>query len=220
MHKAHDANHHEYDRLSILIDTGSNCSVFNNRDFLLDIHKSSYTLRVSTNGGHQESTERGTLPGFFDVWYNKDSMMNILAFSDVCKKFRVVVDTAESSTINVHLSQSHIIQFKEVDSVFFVLENGLSPITTKTSEKYDVPTSNFSFLNLVHTNKLYYTKREASQVDDACKLYVDCNMPGYHRFLELVERNYFRNSLITSDDVHRALHICSEEPSALQGQMA
>ena len=34
----HDASGLEHDRFSILIDTGSNCSVFNNRDFLLDIH--------------------------------------------------------------------------------------------------------------------------------------------------------------------------------------
>ena len=57
----------DLDTLNILIDTGSNCSVFNNREFLLDIHKSEYTLRAYTNSGYQESTERGTLPGFFDV---------------------------------------------------------------------------------------------------------------------------------------------------------
>ena len=200
---------HEHDKLSILIDTGSNCSVFNNADFLIDVHDSPHTLRAYTNGGYQESTQQGTLPGFFNVWFNQDSMMNILAFSDVCKKFQVTVDTAESSTINMHLSKSHIIQFKEIDSGLFVLENGLQQVSNKT----------YSFLNLVRTNKLYYTKREVQWADQARRLYINCNTPGYARFLALVEQNYFRNFPITSDDVQRALHIYEEEPSALQGRM-
>ena len=206
---AHDTDCRDHDNLSILIDTGSNCSVFNYKKILLDIYKSPYTLRAYTNDRYQESTEQGTLPGFFDVWYNKDSMMNILAFSGVCKKFRVTVDTAESSTINVHLTKSHLIQFKEVDSGLFVLENGLTQVST----------TNYSFLNLVRTNKLYYTKREVARADEARRLYLNCNMPGYQRLLELVERIFSRNSPITSDDVRRALHIYGEEPSALQGRM-
>ena len=101
------------------------------------------------------------------MWYNKDSKMNILAFSDVYKKFRVTVDTSESSTIHVHLTKSHIIQFKEVNSGLYVLENGLTQVST----------SNHSFLNLVRTNKLYYTKREMARADDARRLYLNCNMP-------------------------------------------
>lgn len=42
-------------------------------------------------------------------------------------------------------------------------------------------------------------------------------MPGYQRFTDLVQRNYFRNSPVTVEDVHRALTIYGEEPSALQG---
>ena len=53
------------DTVSILLDTGSNCSVINNSDYL---HRDSCkTLRAFTNGGHQDSKQVGSLPGFFKI---------------------------------------------------------------------------------------------------------------------------------------------------------
>ena len=85
------------DPYSILLDMGSNCSMFNNPDFLTDIHDSESTLRVYTNGSYQESTQKGMLPGFFEVWFNKESMVNILSFSDVAKKICITMDTLKQT---------------------------------------------------------------------------------------------------------------------------
>ena len=59
----HDS--HLCDTESILIDTDSNCSVFNNVHYLKNIRQSSATLRAYTNGGHQDSHESGELQGCF-----------------------------------------------------------------------------------------------------------------------------------------------------------
>jgi hypothetical protein len=72
---------------SILIDTGSTCSVFKNPKMLLNIRRSNKTLRVYTNGGHQDSTAIADLLGFFQVWFNPASMVNILSWADVRKRF-------------------------------------------------------------------------------------------------------------------------------------
>ena len=87
----HDS--HLRDTESILIDTGSKCSVFNNARYLKNIRQSSATLRAYTNGGHQDRHEIGELPGLFPVWYNPHSMLNILSFSEGSKHFRITVDT-------------------------------------------------------------------------------------------------------------------------------
>ena len=82
-----------YHGTDILIDTGSTMSIFNNPKMLLNIRKSKKTMRAYSNGGHQDSNQVGNFPGLFTVWYNKNSMLNILSFRDVRKIFRITMDT-------------------------------------------------------------------------------------------------------------------------------
>ena len=53
-------------------------------------------MRAYTNGGHQDSVYKGYLPGFFEVWYNPQSMLNILSMKDVRKKYRITMDMQQS----------------------------------------------------------------------------------------------------------------------------
>ena len=106
-----------YDDTDILLDTGSTCSVFKNINMLIGVKRSMSTMRALSNGGHQDSTQMGTSPGFFDVWYNNKSLLNILSMKDVRKKFRVTMDTDIEPTINVHLGE------KKVDEVITFTKN-------------------------------------------------------------------------------------------------
>ena len=49
------------------------------------------------------------------MWLNKNSRLNILAWKDVRKKFRITADTAKSNEITVHFSDGKKIIFEEVD---------------------------------------------------------------------------------------------------------
>ena len=81
------------DTESILIDTDSNWSVFDNAAYLQNVRRNSKSLRAYTNGGHQDSHADGDLPGLFTVWCNPASMLNILSFSEVSNHYRITVDT-------------------------------------------------------------------------------------------------------------------------------
>ena len=96
----------------ILLDTGSTFSVFKNHQMVLNIRKSRRTLKAYTNGGRQDSNRVVDLLGFFTVWFNPNSMINILAFSDVCKKFRITTDTAQGKFMAVHLSPTRLPYFR------------------------------------------------------------------------------------------------------------
>ena len=107
----------------ILLDTGSTFSVFKNHQMVLNIRESRRTLKAYTNGGRQDSNRVADLPGFFTVWFNPNSMINILAFSDVCKKFRITTDTALGKFMTVHLSPTRQMIFKEVESGLYLFWN-------------------------------------------------------------------------------------------------
>ena len=59
-----DKHGSDNDRDRNFLDTGSNCSVFNNIKMLQSVRKSNLKLRAMTNGECHESQYRGMLPGF------------------------------------------------------------------------------------------------------------------------------------------------------------
>ena len=100
----------------ILLDTGFTCSVFNNEKMLINVRKAKRKLVVNMNGGPHISNMEGELPGFFTVWFNPRSMINILSFADVRKRFRVTIDTEKQSCFLVHTGKSKPLHFNEVGS--------------------------------------------------------------------------------------------------------
>ena len=74
------------------------------------------TLMAYSNGGCQESKLEGDFPGMFKVWYNPESMLNILSFKDVRKHFRVTMDTSVDNVIKASLKCGNVIKFEEAES--------------------------------------------------------------------------------------------------------
>lgn len=62
----------------ILLDSQSTVSVFNNRNMLKNVRPSPHVLRAVTNGGFQDSNMIGEFPNLGDVWFNQESIANIL----------------------------------------------------------------------------------------------------------------------------------------------
>ena len=72
-------------------------------------------------------------------------MVNILAWCDVRRKFRITTDTNAEAAINVHISKNHTIKFKEVESGLYIYN------TEDTTKDNNGPLGH-SFLNLTSEN--------------------------------------------------------------------
>ena len=106
---------------------------------LLNIRKSKRILHAISNGGDQDHNKIGDLPGFFTVWYNPESKLNILAWSDARKRFRITSDTGISNSIFAHLDDGKKMEFKEIQSGIYVL------IPISESNVNNVKVSRYSF---------------------------------------------------------------------------
>jgi hypothetical protein len=96
----------------LVLDTQSTVNLFNNRHLLSNISKTSGPpLRCYCNGGYQDSTLIGTLDGYGDIWYNPNSLANILSMAHVLQHFRVQFDTAIGQAIFVWRSDESKIKF-------------------------------------------------------------------------------------------------------------
>jgi hypothetical protein len=103
----------------ILIDSLSTADVFKNPIFLTDIREChGRPLKLYTNGGSMISTKQGYLKGFGLVWYNPNSLANILSLASVTKRCRVTMDSAVENCINVHRANGTVMKFVELRSAY------------------------------------------------------------------------------------------------------
>ena len=106
---------HMIDQNRITIDSASTVSIFSNKKLLRNIRHcgTQRGLRVHSNGGFQDTHMIGDLPGFGPVWYNKESITNILSLAAVCKIRCVTMDTWEEAAIIVHKKNGDKMKFME-----------------------------------------------------------------------------------------------------------
>jgi hypothetical protein len=206
---------------SILIDSGSSCSVFCDKSLLTNIRTSDKQLNVITNGGPQISTKCGDFFKFFEVWYNPNSMLNILSWSEVAAHFRITLDSAIDDCIHVHIDDGVTLSFTSIDSGIYLMKTS---DCEKLDPNYKRPASklkslpHYSCVNIVEDNKTNFTSRELEGADTARALFKHLGLPSYSRFIHYVENNFIPNCTVTVADIRRALHIYGPEISTLKGR--
>ena len=143
------------------------------------------------------------------VWLNDESLANILSLVVVRKKIRVTMDTDIITAMHVHTTDGSVMNFHE-------MSNGLYCHNIMSKTKFSV--SSYTFLNTVEDNLKLYTRREQSMATKARILYRNSPFPGPQRFVNLLDKQYFRDCPITSTDAKRAIHIWWKNLACLQGK--
>ena len=205
--------HNLIPRTWILLDSQSTVSVFNNPALLSNIRPSPTVLRVHTNGGTQLSTKIGHVKNFGDVWYNQNSLANILSMAEVRKKCRITMDTSVEAAMHVHRKDGSIMTFTEFQSGLYFFDT----TATYTPNTYS-QNSNYLFLSTVADNKSRYTRCEIEGADRARSLYRKIGRPSEKEFLTILQNNLIRNCPVTSDDARRALKIYGPDVATLKGK--
>ena len=204
-------NNNRYQDMDILLDTGSIFSVFKNRDMLFNVRNSNRFLKAFTNGGRQDSDKVADLPGFFTVWYNPASMINILSWTNISKRFRITADTSLGKFITVHLSQSRKMTFEEVTSDLYLFRNpGMFTTTNKIS--------GYTYLMLAEARLQDFTKHEIQGAVRAKEIHRALGFPGYKEYLWLLKNNMIKDSKVSLEDAKRALHIYGEDTAVVKGR--
>jgi len=92
----------------------------------------------------------GEVQNFGTVWYNPQSLANILSLAEVCKKFQVTMDTDVELALCVHRVNKTIIKFQEYTTGLYYFD----ALGTEDNVSGDVIA--YSFIATVASNKLHY----------------------------------------------------------------
>jgi Reverse transcriptase (RNA-dependent DNA polymerase) len=202
----------------VLLDSDSTVSIFCNSDLLVDIHEVDEPLYLETNGGgYQVSTHMGTVPDFGLVWYNPDSIANILSLAQVRRVRRVTMDSAQLPAFQVHKPDgSGATLFVEHESGLYLYDASVPVVPVTNSINASIVS--YSCLQTVAENKLKFTARQIESADAARKLYRLMGRPGYQRFLAALRDNLILNCPLTVDDANRAELIYGKDVAFLKGK--
>jgi hypothetical protein len=177
-----------------------------------DIQPSAHTLRVQTNGGYQDSNMKGVFKNLGPVWFNCDSIANILSLAEVCKVCRVTMDTEFEPAMCVHRRDGSLMRFTEHPTGLYVFDSASPSNSTNTT------VSAYTFLSTVTENKKLFTRREIDNADAARTLYRMIGRPSESDFLTLLSKNLIRNCPVTVDDAKRASLIYGPDLAAIKGK--
>ena len=135
----------------------------------------------------------------FTVWFNPQSMINILSFADVRKRFRVTIDIEKESCFLVHTGKSKPLHFNEVGSGLYIFD--------KTGYVDKLKPSGYSFLTLAENIKGQFTNKEISRAEKAIMLHKSLGFSSYQEFFGLLQRRYIIDCPVTVDDAKLTIHI-------------
>ena len=147
--KLHQAyNIHDIPNIWIILYNKSTLDVIPNSELLTNIHNDDVSTRIWCNEGVSTTQMVGDLNGYGTVWYDKVGIDNILSYSKVRERYRILFDETQNSFV-VHKDDKKTHTFKQS-------EGGLYYLDTK-------PTRGDIFLITVKQNKQRYTRRQITQ---------------------------------------------------------
>ena len=192
----------------VLLDSQSTVSVFRNATLLQNIRPAASPLTVYTNGGSQISRLVGDIPNFGEVWFNPQSLANILSLAAVRQRCRVTMDTAGASAIAVHRKDGSVMLFKESPMGLYYFD------VNDPTNSINSPSAPYLFLH----SATGYSPREVEGADRARTLYRQLGRPSQRDFLDALANNVVQNCPVTPEDAKRALKIYGPDPATIKGK--
>ncbi len=112
-----------------------------------------------------ESHMKCDIPHISNVWYNENSMTNIISLKDMTKKFRVTMDSTKELALLVHMPDK-IVKFKQ-------FKNGLYAMDPSDEKSFSrkMHTKPCQFLNTMKDNLALMSPRQQKRAYKARYLY-------------------------------------------------
>ena len=197
----------------LLIDAGSVCSMIRYPSLLSDIRKTSKPLDLIANGGPFGACVKGMFMDKLLVWCSKESMVNLLGFSQLAIFFRIVCDAQFEEAMHANTGEDKWMKFTPFGA-------GLCACDARGKKCNSSKPEFLSYL-LVQTvaeNKLQFTPEEAHLAEEAHKLHARIGPMSNEDFSKMLKTNYIRNYSLTSKDSRRTMCAHGKNKIVLRGR--
>jgi uncharacterized short protein YbdD (DUF466 family) len=157
---------------------------------------------MSTNGGTIVNTQQADLPNYGVVWFNEESIANIISMSEAERRGH----TISYSPGCLKLTN----QQKGLDMDFCMTPAGLYA--------FKVPLEGTALVQTVSENLQFYTPRQIEMAKQARSLYEMIGCPSYDDFVAIIKNNLLPHANVTTKDILHAEKIFGKELGSLKGK--
>ena len=173
----------------ILLDNQSNVSIFSNPNFVYNHTTVDQGLRLATNGGILETNKQAKVPGFGQVWFDKNAITNIFSFAEMEDQYQITYDSSKEKAFIVHMPDKQI-KFRRSDNglyycnVDYAIKDNqvVKPSGKKVTFKQNM-------VQTLDENKKFYTNRQIERAKVARELYQALGTPSVRDFKNIIRMN-------------------------------
>ena len=206
-----------------MLDTQSSCDIFNNEKLLENIKEEEGAgLKIYSNGnGEIQTNIMGVVRGYGKVWYHPESLVNIMSFANVHKKFKVQISTSpedKQPSIAVTKSNGDMMHFKEIANGLYVYDasNDIKETKTKNTLK---PNYRYSLISTTFENESKFTSREVQGARSARELYHKIGQPSKNLFFHILQNSLKRDCPVDEADAKRAFEMYGDDVASVKGKL-
>ena len=163
-----------------------------------------------SNGGSLMYNKSGNLSSLPDieVYYNPDSIANLLSMAYITENYRVTMDSAVENSIVVHVGNGN-------DLKFLMCARGIYYFDTKVKSSV----TGYFCLSSVVSNKLYYNRLVFKGADDARLLQGRIGWPSDADYKQYIMKKCRKDCSTTVDHITNGKPIYGPLVPVLQGKM-
>lgn len=196
---------------TIILDNGSTMSIFCDKDLVENVKTAEVPIEIATNAGKRTVIRKGNVPGYGDVWFDKNAIANIFSLSELSKKHRVTFDSAAEQAFIVHKPEGKV-KFVQNDQGLYVFKVPKA-YTDQVGRK---KTSHL--IDTVKENRHGYSSRQFKRAVLARELYHVLGAPSPEKFRQILRSNMVRNLPVVPEDVKIAETIFGPDMATLKGK--
>ena len=202
----------------ILLDSGSSIAAsIANEEMAHNYRPCKEPLTMATNAGQTLLDTAADMPGWGEVYFNKDGMANIFGLYAMTQKYRVTMDSAIKNAIIVHHPNGPI-EFKCTEEGLYAFNPDEKFFEEVAAKKATEPKNTFQALETVKENMQGYTQKEIKGARAAKDLYRHFQCPGYEAFKSLLKTNVIQDCPVTVQDAINAEKIFGPDVGLLKGK--
>jgi hypothetical protein len=192
----------------ILLDNESTTTIFCNPDMIQDIcNIKNKSLDLVTNAGILRTTQKATIPGWGEAWFNPQAITNIFSYAKMAKRHRITYNSNKEDAFTVYLPDKRI-KFTKTDQGLYVFK----PKIRKTNR------IGSQFVNTVDENKTFFTTRQVDKAKQAREHCHALGTPPIQDFKAILCMNLIANNPVTTEDIEIAEEIFGPDIGSLKSK--
>ena len=127
-------------------------------------------LNLITNTGILQATQKATLPGWGEVWFNLQEITNIFNYAEMAKCHHITYNSNKEDVLIVQLPHKQV-KFTKAEQGLYIYKPKIKLKIKKTNTKIPL-------VNTIEENKAFYTHQQYEKTKQARDLYHGIQTPS------------------------------------------